>query len=29
VQDITEKTLAEQIIIEKAKEINDVRVCVR
>lgn len=25
VQDITEKTLAEQIIIEKAKEINDVR----
>jgi hypothetical protein len=25
VQDITEKTLAEQIIIEKNKEINDVR----
>jgi PAS domain S-box-containing protein len=25
IQDITEKTLAEQIIIEKAKEINDVR----
>ena len=25
IQDVTEKTLAEQIIIEKAKEINDVR----